>query len=363
VREGGDPRRFGCVRAQIELFADSIQCRGDALGQRFRCRQGRDLRMQTCKLPALHLQPQPQRVPPADVGATVGVVAHPARQDHRSRVELGPAIRPGAACHCQQRGIEQVDGIATMRDGRRGLVKLVGQRDRWRAMRSHRRGRPATGRLRQRPRHRDGECERRMRGEHRGKARPLHQGAVLGPAHRTVVRIWPHQALRQFPQRCDMRRRIGAADILGDASCAAGERAVAQVSDQRADRRIVQRTGLDAPVDRKRDQQDRVAERVFLGAGRNPRGQLQEFLGKRPCPIEGSVRHPGILRRIVRCSKQSVAQANAGMRDAPTFPSRRVGRKGRCGTRNDRSGDTHQGQSPTPCPTASAVTRRPRAAR
>ena len=64
--------------------------------------------------------------------------------------------------------------------------------------------------------------------------------------------------------------------------------AVAQVPDQRADRRIVQRTGLDAPVDRKRDQQDRIAERVFLGTGSSPRGQLQEFLGKRPCPMKGA---------------------------------------------------------------------------
>ena len=64
---------------------DRIQRRGDARGQRFRRRQRGDLRMQPRKLPALHLQPQPQRVPPADVGAAVGVVADPARQDHRPR--------------------------------------------------------------------------------------------------------------------------------------------------------------------------------------------------------------------------------------------------------------------------------------
>ncbi len=193
-----------------------------------------------------------------------------------------------------------------------GLGKLVGQRDRWRAMRSRGRGRPAAGGLRQCLRHRDGERECRMRGEHRGKARPLHQGAILGPAHRAVVRIRPQQALRQFPQRRDMRRHIGAADIVGDAACAIGEGAVAQVPDQRADRRIVQRTGLDAPVDRQRDQQDGIAERVFLGAGSNARGQLQEFLGERPCPIEGSIRHRGILRRIVQCSKKRAAGQSAG---------------------------------------------------
>ena len=76
-----------------------------------------------------------------------------------------------------------------------------------------------------------------------------------------------------------MRRHIGAADIVGDAPCAAGKSAIAQVPDQRADRRIVQRTGLDAPVDRKRDQQDGIAERVFLGTSGDARGQLQEFLG------------------------------------------------------------------------------------
>ena len=70
--------------------------------------------MQPRKLQALHLQPQPQRVPPADVGATVGVVADPARQDHRPRVELGPAIRPGAARDRQQRRVEPVDGVAAI---------------------------------------------------------------------------------------------------------------------------------------------------------------------------------------------------------------------------------------------------------
>ena len=146
-------------------------------------------------------------------------------------------------------------------------------------MRSLGRGRPAAGGLRQRLRHRGGQRECRMRGEHRGEARALHQGAILGPAHRAVVRIRPQQALRQFPQRRDVRRRIGAADIVGDAPCAVGKSAIAQMPDQRADRRIVQRTGLDAPVDRQRDQQHGIAERVFLGARGDARGQLQEFLG------------------------------------------------------------------------------------
>ena len=101
-----------------------------------------------------------------------------------------------------------------------------------------------------------------------------------------------------------VRRDIGAADIVGDAPRAIGESGVAQVPDQRADRSIVQRAGLDAPADRQRDQQDGIAERIFLGARGDARGQLQEFLGERPCPIEWSVRHRGILRRIVRCSKR-----------------------------------------------------------
>ncbi len=304
LRERGDPRRFGRVRAEIELLADRIQCGGDPRGERFGCRQRGDLRMQPRKLPALHLQPQPQRIPPADVGATIGVVAHPARQDHRPRVEFGPAIRPGTACNRQKCGIESVDGVSTMGYGSRGLEELVRQCDWRRAMRSPGRGRPAAGGLRQCLRHRGGDSECRMRGEHGGKARPLHQGAIFGPPHRAVVRIRSQQTLRQFPQRRDVPRHIGAPHIVGNAACPIDESAVAQMLDQRAQRRIVQRTGLDAPVDRQRDQQDRIAERVFLGAGGDARGQLQEFLGERPCPIEGGIRHRVILRQIVQCSKK-----------------------------------------------------------
>ena len=95
------------------------------------------------KLPALHLQSQPQRVPPADIGAAVGVVADPARQDHRTGIEFRPAIRPGTARNSQQRRIEMVDRIAAVRDGCDSLRELVGQRDRRRTMRSRSRSRTA----------------------------------------------------------------------------------------------------------------------------------------------------------------------------------------------------------------------------
>ena len=130
-----------------------------------------------------------------------------------------------------------------------------------------------------------------MCGEHRREACALHQGAILRPAYRTVVRIRPQQALRQLLQHRNVRRDIDAADIIRDAARTIGERGVAQMRDQRPDCGIVQRAGLDTAADRQCHQQDGIAERVFLGARRDARGQLQEFLGKRPCPIERSVRH------------------------------------------------------------------------
>ncbi len=149
LRECSDARRFGRVRTEIELLAHRIQRRGDACGERFGRRQCGNLCMHTRKLPPLHLQSQPQRVPPADIGAAVGVVADPARQDHRTRIEFRPAIRPGAARDGQQCRVELVDRIAAMLDGSDSLRKLVRQRDRRRAMRSRNRGRPPARRLRQ----------------------------------------------------------------------------------------------------------------------------------------------------------------------------------------------------------------------
>ncbi len=307
LREVGDLRRFRRVGAKVELLADRIQRLGDPRGERRGRGDRRHLRLQPRELPPLHLQPQPQRVPPADVGAAVGVVADPARQDHRPRIELGPAIRPRAARHRQQRGVELVDRVAAMGDRRGGLGELLRQRDRGGRCDPAVGSRPPTGGLRQCVPDRRRQREGRMRGEHRRKPRPFHQRAIFRPAHRAVVRIRSQQSLRQVVQDRGMRRDVGAADIVGDAACTIGEGRVAQVFDQRPDRDVVQRAGLDAPADRQRHQQDGIAERVFLGTGGDARRQLQEFLGERPCPIEGSVRHHGILRRIVHCSKTRIA--------------------------------------------------------
>ena len=56
-----------------------------------------------------------------------------------------------------------------------------------------------------------------------------------------------------------------------------------------------------------RYQQDGIAERVFLGACRGARGQLQEFLGDRFGTIERGIWHTGIMRRIVQRSKRGVS--------------------------------------------------------
>ena len=164
--------------------------------------------------------------------------------------------------------------------------------------------RPAAGGLRQCMAHVGGQREGRMRGEHGGETRPFHQCAILGPAHRAVVRIGPQQALRQVLQHCGMRRDVGAADIVGDALGTVGEGGVAQVADQRGDGVVVQRTGLDAPADRQRDQQDGIAERVFLGA----RGECARSAPGVPGRVARSDRRErpaqGSLRRIVHCSKK-----------------------------------------------------------
>ena len=140
--------------------------------------------------------------------------------------------------------------------------------------------------------------------EHRREARPFHQGAVLRPAHRAVIRIGAQQALRQLLQDRGVDRDIGAADIVRDTPRAIGESGVAQIPDQSPDRSIVQCARLDTAADRQRNQQDGIAERILIGARGDARCQLQEFLGNWPCPIEWSVRHRGILRRIVQCSKR-----------------------------------------------------------
>src|SRR5262249_32365768 len=102
--------------------------------QRLGGRQDGYLRVYTRELAALHLQAEPQRIPPADISPPVGVIADPARQDDGAWVELGPTIRPCATCHRQQPRVELIDCVAAVGDRAGRLSKFLCQGDRWRPM-------------------------------------------------------------------------------------------------------------------------------------------------------------------------------------------------------------------------------------
>ena len=183
VREGGGRVGFGVGGRGGDLRLDRCQRRRDAL------RDGRaggdrcDLRVQPRQLQPLHFQPQAQRVPPADIGAPVGVVADPTGQDHRRRHDLGPAVRPGGAGGGQDRGGQRIQRVAAVRDRGGGLRELLRQRHPRRAVRgeAHVRRPPARG-FRQRLADLGRQREGRMGGEHGGEARRAPPARGRSPA-------------------------------------------------------------------------------------------------------------------------------------------------------------------------------------
>ena len=82
------------------------------------------------ELQALHLKPKPQCVPPAIIGASVGVVTNSTGQNDRARRQLRPPVRPGGAGDIQQRGVEPIDRIPPMSDRRPGMGELLRESDR-----------------------------------------------------------------------------------------------------------------------------------------------------------------------------------------------------------------------------------------
>ena len=148
--ERGNLHRFRLVGTQLDLavyrFARLGQPRGYGIG----AGKYADLGMEADELEALHLQPQAHRVPPADIGAAVGVVADPGGEHDRFGGEFGPAVGPGAACYGDQSGVEPIDGIAAVLDRGDRLFELAAQGDRRGAVGFEGRRRPAAGQFGQR---------------------------------------------------------------------------------------------------------------------------------------------------------------------------------------------------------------------
>jgi hypothetical protein len=90
--------------------------------------------MQPHKLHPLHFQAQLQRIPPADIGAAVGVVPHPCGQNHGAGSQFGPPVGPCSPSNGNQGGVETIDRIAAVGDGGGGLVEFAAEGDRWRPM-------------------------------------------------------------------------------------------------------------------------------------------------------------------------------------------------------------------------------------
>ncbi len=122
--EHGDSGWIGMGRTSLDLAGDHVACGTDMRSQVRRRAYARCLRMQPNQLEVFHLQPQSQRIPPADIRASVGVVSDPGRQDHRTGRQIGPAIGPRGASHRDQRGVETIDGIAAVRNSENGLIEL-----------------------------------------------------------------------------------------------------------------------------------------------------------------------------------------------------------------------------------------------
>ena len=128
-----------------------------------------------------------------------------------------------------------------------------------------------------------GQREGGVRGEHRGETACAPPGRGIppsGPGCRSDRAA--AGAGRGAAATASFACGIDAADIGGDAAGAVGEGGVAQVADQRrrSAASVERRPGIHAPGDGQRHQQHRIAERVFVSAGAEARGEFQEILGE-----------------------------------------------------------------------------------
>ena len=125
MRESGDLGWLRLIGAELDLAVHGVSGFADALGKSGGAREDGDLGLQTVELEALHFEAQTQRVPPADIGAAISVVANPGGQHHGAWIEFGPAVGPGTASDGNQCSIKPIDGITAVGDRGDGLVELV----------------------------------------------------------------------------------------------------------------------------------------------------------------------------------------------------------------------------------------------
>ena len=116
-------------RRQSELPLDGGECFAHQPTHGFRGRVLRQLFEDARELPALRFQPVAQRVPPADIGASIRVAADPGGERDRLRRELRPPLRPALAGNGEEGRVQTVDGIAGMAHGIARLLELVLQGD------------------------------------------------------------------------------------------------------------------------------------------------------------------------------------------------------------------------------------------
>ena len=260
VREGGDDGGIRRVtrRARHALRLDGSQCGEQPFAQRLRHGDMVDLRGDAFQLEDLHLQSQTDRVPPVYVGAAVGIVADPARQDDRPRRQRDPLLRPSVSRLLKERPRERIDRVTACADRRRCLFEFVGQRRPGRTMAAvsspdglaaRERREVARDRCRQR--------ERRMSGEHGRKSYVFDIGAERGEVG---LRDLATDILETVPRCLDVR----SADIGGQAPRAIVKGIIAQLPDQPLDRAFVQRAVVEHAGHGKRHVEDRIAERVFV---------------------------------------------------------------------------------------------------
>ncbi len=242
-----------------------------------------------------HDQAQPQRVPPADVGAAIRIVADPAGQRYRPRHDLRPFVRPDGPRLREQRAGEAIQGITPVRNGQLGRGEFIGKRNLAGAVTDETRvGRPTAGGFRQRGENLRRMTKCRVRREHRGKPRALHLGAEFGQFDRAVVGVRPDQS-RGERAPGHLRAATGTEAHIGrQPTCPAGERGVPQVADQRRDLRFGQLALVHLAADRKRHREHGIAERVLRGAGAGALHLAQQISRGRVVGL-GVVRHGGRL--------------------------------------------------------------------
>ncbi|GJD86348.1 hypothetical protein HPGCJGGD_4254 [Methylobacterium haplocladii] len=337
----GFKRRLGAEqRGAGELTLDRVESARRQVPRHAGRRHVGQVAQDALELHPLRDQPVAERVPPADIGAPVGVAADPGGDGEGLRDGLGPAVGPALAGRVEERAVEDVERTATVIGRDAGLLELVVEAD-LRIGPGRERGslldeRGSGGRVRRRggrgDRGGDGlrHAEGRVRREHRREG-----GAADEIAKRLQVALAPGDPCHQSPGEIRLHA-VGCVvpepDIGAQPPGPLVEGVAPEACEQRVEIVLADLLAVEPPGDRQRHREHGIAKGILGRLGARLRNQFEQ----RDLQVLRSGRDRARGGAIVGHRGHRVFAEKEGIRGAVVEGHRKTFRRRRCRARHGR---------------------------